>query len=524
MPRLLSPDKERMTETCLGLCSQIEFDVELATDLRVDDKGCRSTFLGFLCNERLLQWLFNGLTISMGSQALGKFLKDLFNVDLPFREQECPKGCTCYPIKGSLEKQEIVLNNVFAPFDEVIRGLEATDLKGLNRQFINIMKSFRNYCSIQVIFNFTMKVEAMVGTCFDHSKLKDRDLEQFWQEARGQTREENVKALEEEIKNNPPQLPATPSAAEQQSVGARNRLPILAGGLLLLAAATILIRVNGNNDATAALPPTATQPAIAQPPTSVPTANPTPTSLPALQLAQTALEARDYEQALQQFSLHIAENPDDADAFYQRSQAYYGLYEELRDANQLAEAKSNLLNAMQGYYDATSLPDHEVYDILYERGLIFFHMAQISDQLGDVDDAINAYGLFLQLILNFRSEYPDEVSIAEERMNFLEVYLPSDSPSESGESAPGPSLSASYAHTNPGVSSEIYLDISGAPNAEVHAILSGPGLVTAPEMTSATGASGSLRLTWTINKLGSYLVRVTIDGQNFERSLKVVSP
>jgi hypothetical protein len=66
-------------------------------------------------------------------------------------------------------------------------------------------------------------------------------------------------------------------------------------------------------------------------------------------------------------------------------------------------------------------------------------------------------------------------------------------------------ISASFAHTNPGVSSEIYVDIENlTPGTPVDLTLTGPGVVGSANRAGVVGADGTLRLTWTIDAYGAY--------------------
>ena len=79
----------------------------------------------------------------------------------------------------------------------------------------------------------------------------------------------------------------------------------------------------------------------------------------------------------------------------------------------------------------------------------------------------------------------------------------------------------SFVHTQPGVESEVHVDIQAAPGASVVATLSGPGLITAGQQSGAPGDDGTLRLTWRINQFGTYSVSGTEGGAAFSDSVNV---
>jgi hypothetical protein len=79
----------------------------------------------------------------------------------------------------------------------------------------------------------------------------------------------------------------------------------------------------------------------------------------------------------------------------------------------------------------------------------------------------------------------------------------------------------SFAHVLPGVYSEVYLDVEGAPGQAVTAELTGPGVISAAAMDGRTDSSGKLRLTWRINMYGAYTVQGTVDAEVFVKQVNV---
>ena len=76
----------------------------------------------------------------------------------------------------------------------------------------------------------------------------------------------------------------------------------------------------------------------------------------------------------------------------------------------------------------------------------------------------------------------------------------------------------SVRHTQPGVESEIDVVIQASPGASVVATLSGAGVITMAQQSSATGDDGALTLTWRINQFGGYSVSGTAGGAPFSCS------
>ena len=79
----------------------------------------------------------------------------------------------------------------------------------------------------------------------------------------------------------------------------------------------------------------------------------------------------------------------------------------------------------------------------------------------------------------------------------------------------------SFAHTMPGVQSEVYLDILGPPGADVTVTLTGPGVISTATLSGTTGSDGRIRLTWVINRLGVYMQSGTVGETPISDSITV---
>ena len=81
--------------------------------------------------------------------------------------------------------------------------------------------------------------------------------------------------------------------------------------------------------------------------------------------------------------------------------------------------------------------------------------------------------------------------------------------------------SLTFAHTEPGVQSEVYLEIQIQPGTVVTATLRGLGIVGAETQTTTGGNGGQVLLTWTINAFGEYSVSGTASTSSFSTSVVV---
>jgi hypothetical protein len=94
-----------------------------------------------------------------------------------------------------------------------------------------------------------------------------------------------------------------------------------------------------------------------------------------------------------------------------------------------------------------------------------------------------------------------------------------EAPASTAPTASTPTLS--FAHTQPGVQSEVYLDIQVQAGTTVTATLSGPGIVGSAGQTAVAGSGGQVRLTWTVNVFGDYSVSGTAGTSSFSASITV---
>ena len=81
-------------------------------------------------------------------------------------------------------------------------------------------------------------------------------------------------------------------------------------------------------------------------------------------------------------------------------------------------------------------------------------------------------------------------------------------------------MALSFAHTKPGVESELYLDVRAAPGVQVVATVWGPG--PAPlGVFAKTDATGRLRVAWVIHELGTYSASGTVGGAPISAQVEV---
>ena len=114
------------------------------------------------------------------------------------------------------------------------------------------------------------------------------------------------------------------------------------------------------------------------------------------------------------------------------------------------------------------------------------------------------------------------------------VLIPTSTPFATRTPAPGLPTSTpvagsstltaalSFAHTQPDVQSEVYLDIEAQSGTAVSATLSGPGIVGSAVQSGAVASNGRLRLTWTINIFGNYSVTGLAGSSSFSDSIRVL--
>jgi hypothetical protein len=78
--------------------------------------------------------------------------------------------------------------------------------------------------------------------------------------------------------------------------------------------------------------------------------------------------------------------------------------------------------------------------------------------------------------------------------------------------AAAPTATLSFAHTQPGVQSEVYLVVQGAAGLPVTATLTGPAVASTATQSGVLDASGRLRLVWVIRAFGVYRATGTAGG------------
>ena len=69
--------------------------------------------------------------------------------------------------------------------------------------------------------------------------------------------------------------------------------------------------------------------------------------------------------------------------------------------------------------------------------------------------------------------------------------------------------------------SQVHLDITVASGTTVSITLTGPGVVSSALQTGVAGASGQVRLTWTVNASGSYVASGTAGSSPISGSASV---
>ena len=98
--------------------------------------------------------------------------------------------------------------------------------------------------------------------------------------------------------------------------------------------------------------------------------------------------------------------------------------------------------------------------------------------------------------------------------------IPTTAPSASGASTTA-TATLSFAVTQAGLPSEVYLDIRVQAGTTVTATLNGPGIVGSAEQTADAGTSGQVRLTWSIDAFGGYTVNGTAGTSSFVDSIEL---
>ncbi len=82
----------------------------------------------------------------------------------------------------------------------------------------------------------------------------------------------------------------------------------------------------------------------------------------------------------------------------------------------------------------------------------------------------------------------------------------------------------SFKHVQPGVYSEVYLDtkvnVTGTASTVI-ATISGPGLMDDANKSAQFSAGQTARVTWKINKVGTYKVTGNVNGTQFTQEITV---
>jgi tetratricopeptide (TPR) repeat protein len=187
----------------------------------------------------------------------------------------------------------------------------------------------------------------------------------------------------------------------------------------------------------------------------------------------------DYEKAEADFAKAIALEPTQAEIYYNR-----GIMRFYRQ--DYANARVDFQAAIQRNAD---------------YGLAYYGLAIAEDALGNTQAAITA----------FEQARARAAQLPQGTRDYIESRLAALG---SGGSA-GFNVAGSYAHTQPGVQSEVYLSVTGTAGELVEATLNGPGVLGAAVQSGAIGADGKLTLTWAIDQTGNYTVSGTVGGKSF---------
>lgn len=235
-----------------------------------------------------------------------------------------------------------------------------------------------------------------------------------------------------------------------------------------------------------------------------------------------AYESGDWDLALELFDRAVQDHPDEAKVIYRRGVLLYemGLYEEaledflraleLDPDSELAYYGVGISLYQLGQYAEAREALREATHIKPDYDLAWYSRALAEDQLGLMDDALDSYITFLEL----HPEVDEFRTYANQRVAALRG-------GGGGESSGGVTVNGSYAHTQPGVQSEVYLDIQGPAGATAQFTLSGPGVIGSSSQSGSIGNDGRLRLTWVINQFGNYSASGTVNGQTFSATINV---
>lgn len=233
------------------------------------------------------------------------------------------------------------------------------------------------------------------------------------------------------------------------------------------------------------------------------------------------IDSGDFQGALALLDDYLAENPEAARGYYLRGEALNWMG---RPERALAE------------YDQALALDPTLVDAHVARGWALLNQSAL-------DEAQAAFQRALELDPANADAYLGAGFVAEARHDrqaaaaayalFLQHTAVEDSWTahlrqrleEWGYQAPPISapiqISASYAHTQPGVESEVYLDVTGPAGTRVEATLAGKGVAGEPLQRGVIGEGGTLRLTWRITRYGEYYAHGKAGGHLFNSEVDV---
>lgn len=84
-----------------------------------------------------------------------------------------------------------------------------------------------------------------------------------------------------------------------------------------------------------------------------------------------------------------------------------------------------------------------------------------------------------------------------------------------------PETAMSFEHTQLGVFSTVFLDITGEPGAAVKATLTGPAVAGTPTREITLESDGTGRIQWQVNRFGTYTANGDVDGDKFNNNVVV---
>jgi tetratricopeptide (TPR) repeat protein len=216
----------------------------------------------------------------------------------------------------------------------------------------------------------------------------------------------------------------------------------------------------------------------------------------ALEMGIRLYEVGELEDALAAFVLAIQLDEEFKEAYYNAGIILYEL--------------GNYSEALEYFRAAIALDP--TYDMAY------YGRALVAMQFGEAETELSAW-------LSFLENHPESDEFRDYANQRVIALQSIESDSEENESQSGEpsevSVSGSFAHTNPGVSSEVYLHVSGSPGTTVEAAISGPGVQGTAERSGTIGEDGQASFTWTIDSYGTYTINGTVGGQSFSVDVNV---